>query len=375
MMGRQQNPTRPGGRLPPGGSVRVTRQQLRIRTLGTMALVLLCLAGVFAATYFLTGWVYQAVGVQPPAFLAQMITSLLGIVFAILIMGTIGYIVRDRQWLSQLGVFQPIFDAMQRIAQGDFSIQIENAHEDNPLITELTKNVNYMALELNQMERMRQEFISNVSHELQSPLTSIRGFAQVLQNDQVSPADRHQYLAIIETESTRLSRLTENLLKLAALEAEQGTFEPKPYRLDKQLRNLILACEPQWTAKALDLEVTLDEVTIRADEDLLRQVWLNLIHNSIKFTPDGGRIRIALHQQGDRVCFTITDTGIGIAAEDQIHIFERFYKADKSRTHATNGGSGLGLAIVRKILDLHHGTITVASQPGTETTFVVSLPA
>ncbi len=371
MMGRN----RPAVRVTPRGNVRATRQQLRIRTLGMMAFMLLCAGVVFAATYFLTAWVYQALGYQPSALLAQLLTSLLGLVFCGLILGIIGLVSRDRQWLSQLGVFQPIFDAMQRIAQGDFSIQIENAHEDNPLISELTKNVNYMALELNQMERMRQEFISNVSHELQSPLTSIRGFAQVLQNDQVSPEDRHQYLAIIETESTRLSRLTENLLKLAALEAEQGTFEPKPYRLDKQLRHLILACEPQWTAKALDLDVALDEVTIRGDEDLLRQVWLNLIHNSIKFTPDGGRIGITLCQQGDQIRFTIADTGIGIAAEDQIHIFERFYKADKARTHATNGGSGLGLAIVRKILDLHHGTITVESQPGTGTTFVVSLPA
>jgi two-component system phosphate regulon sensor histidine kinase PhoR len=224
------------------------------------------------------------------------------------------------------------------------------------------------------MERMRQEFISNVSHELQSPLTAIRGFAQVLQNDQVSAADRRQYLAIIETESTRLSRLTENLLKLAALEAEPGTVAPQAYRLDKQIRNLILACEPQWAGKGLEMDVALDDVTIRADEDLLSQVWLNLLHNSIKFTPEGGRVTIALHQQGDQIRFQITDTGIGIAAEDQIHIFERFYKADRARTPATNGGSGLGLAIVRKIVELHHGTITVESQPGTGTTFTVTLP-
>lgn len=119
------------------------------------------------------------------------------------------------------------------------------------------------------MEQMRQEFISNVSHELQSPLTSICGFAQALQNEQTTVEERHRYLAIIETESTRLSRLTDNLLKLASLEAAHLKVEPTTYRLDKQIRRLILACEPQWTVKAIEMDVALEEVTITADEDLL----------------------------------------------------------------------------------------------------------
>src|SRR5262249_34226152 len=160
-------------------------------------------------------------------------------------------------------------------------------------------------------------------------LTSIRGFAQALRNDQLSAADKSHYLSIIETESTRLSRLTDNLLRLASLEAEYAKFEPKSYGLDKQIRSLILASEPQWSEKAIDMKVALDEVTITADEDLLSQVWTNLIHNSIKFTPQGGKICVALHQNGAIVEFEIADTGIGISDEDKAHIFERFYKADK----------------------------------------------
>ncbi len=187
--------------------------------------------------------------------------------------------------------------------------------------------------------------------------------------------DRHHYLAIIEAESIRLSRLTDNLLRLAALEAEQVKFEPKPYRLDKQIRDLILACEPQWLTKALELDIGLDVVEITADEDLLSQVWINLLHNSIKFTPAQGKICVGLQRQGDRIAFSIADTGPGISDEDQLRIFERFYKADKSRTRSTSSGSGLGLSIVHKIVEMHHGTVSVASQLGAGTTFTILLPS
>ncbi len=172
----------------------------------------------------------------------------------------------------------------------------------------------------------------------------------------------------------RLSKLSDNLLELASLDSEQLKLDPKPYRLDKQIRGLILACEPQWTDKRLELDAALDEATVvTADEDLLSQVWINLIHNSIKFTPAGGCVRVALVRQAGGVQVTVADSGPGIAPADQAHIFERFYKADKSRRR-TEGGSGLGLSIVKKIVELHQGTVRVDSQPGQGATFTVSLP-
>ena len=171
----------------------------------------------------------------------------------------------------------------------------------------------------------------------------------------------------------RLSKLTDNLLKLASLESDQVKFEPKPYRLDRQIRNLILVAEPQWMEKSIEMDVALDEVTLCADEDLLSQVWINLIHNSIKFTPPDGKICVQLVQRDDKAEFTIRDTGIGISAEDQEHVFERFYKGDKSRERA-RGGSGLGLSIAQKIVAMHKGVIAVESQSGAGTTFTVSLP-
>ncbi len=336
-------------------------------------LVLLFVTGMFTASFFLTAFLYKITNLDPPALLAQIVNSLLGLLLTGLLIGGVGKVARSRGWIPEMNVFRPIIEALEKIAQGDFSIRLDDQFRENQIVSELASSVNKMALELDQMENMRQEFISNVSHEIQSPLTSIRGFAQALENDGLSSEERHHYLSIIRNESARLSRITEDLLKLATLESEQLKYEPKPYRLDKQIRSLILACEPQWAGKELDLEIALEEVEITADEDLLSQVWINLIHNSIKFTPQCGRVQIDLRQQDDRIEFRIADTGLGISEADQARIFERFYKADPSRTRS-NGGSGLGLSIAKKILEIHQGSIGVKSKLGAGTTFTVSLP-
>lgn len=345
------------------------------RLLGTawFIFVLVFITSMFVVSFFLTAYIYKALNFHPSAVLIQVINSLLGLLLTGASVGTIGKYARSKGWIPEMNVFRPIIEALEKIAQGDFSIRLENEFKDNEIVGELANTVNKMVLELDQMENMRQEFISNVSHEIQSPLTSIRGFARALENDELSVAERHHYLNIIEMESTRLSRITEDLLKLAALESDKIKFEPRTYRLDKQIRSLILTCEPQWRAKDINLDVSLEELEIVADEDLLSQVWNNLIHNSIKFTPPAGSVKVALQSRGDQIEFRISDTGIGISAEDQARIFERFYKADQSRTHA-NGGSGLGLSIVKKIVEMHKGTIEVKSKVGTGTTFIVSLP-
>jgi two-component system, OmpR family, phosphate regulon sensor histidine kinase PhoR len=330
--------------------------------------VLILAALMFATAYYLTGFFYQVAHFNPSALFVQIANSFLGLILIYLVVRLFAGFFRRQQ----SNAFQPIIQAMERIARGDFSTRLEHEHEEG-LLHGLVDSVNKMAQDLGQMENMRQEFISNVSHEIQSPLTSIRGFAQALQDDRLSPTERHHYLEIIETESKRLSRLTDDLLKLASLEAEQVKFAPQSYRLDQQIRSVVLTCEPQWRDKPIEVEVALDEITISADADLLNQVWMNLLHNAIKFTPTTGTITIGLHSRGERAEFCIADSGIGISAEEQVHIFERFYKADKSRTR-TAGGSGLGLAIVKEIVDLHHGTIDLTSKLGKGTTFIVSLP-
>jgi signal transduction histidine kinase len=349
-----------------------------LKSLAGVVIALTLLTATFSAAFFLTSFIFKTLVQPPQALLAEIVNLLLGILLFSLIGTGLSRFFRSRHAADEMRVFGPIFNALENISKGDFSVRLDDNLRDtvilrDTVVRELVKSVNHMALELNQMESMRQEFISNVSHEIQSPLTSIRGFAEALRNDHLSTAERTHYLSIIETESTRLSRITDNLLRLASLESAQIKFEPKPYRLDKQIRNLILAGEPQWTDKGIDLDVSLDEVVITADEDLLSQVWINLIHNSIKFTPEGGRIHVALCRPGRVVVVRISDTGIGIPEEDQPRIFERFYKADKSRRRSTEG-SGLGLSIARKIVEMHKGTIGLESKLGAGTTLTVSLP-
>ncbi len=351
------------------------KMRLAIRIVATGALLLLLLTGILIGIFFLTAWLYRTIGHAPSPFLVQVINSLLGLLLYVLML--VGFFslsnARPREKRGQMGLFEPIFAAMEQIAKGDFQVRLNPPVRANVFASELAKSVNQMALELNQMEHLRQEFISNVSHEIQSPLTSIRGFARALHDEHLSAQDRLHYLTIIETEGMRLSRMTDNMLKLASLEAEHMKVEPKPYRLDKQIRTLILACEPQWTGKTIDMDVALEEIEILADEDLLGQVWSNLLHNSIKFTPKGGRVWVEVHRVGSHIECRITDTGVGIPEEAQAHVFERFYKADQSRERS-NAGSGLGLAIAKKIVELHQGTIGIASQPGAGTTLIVSLP-
>jgi signal transduction histidine kinase len=235
-----------------------------------------------------------------------------------------------------------------------------------------------MARELGTMEGQRQEFISNVSHEIQSPLTSIIGFTNLLKDPSLSEQQRLRYLTIIETESRRLSRLSDNLLRLSALDSDDSTLERSRFALDEQLRSVIVMLEPQWSARQQTLTMDVEKLEITADRELLEQVWINLLHNALKFTPKGGTIAVRLTHDidgdgvGRGVC-TVTDTGDGIAPGDLPHIFERFYRADRARDRAL-GGNGLGLPLAKRIVELHGGAITVKSDPGKGATFSVYLP-
>jgi two-component system phosphate regulon sensor histidine kinase PhoR len=351
-------------------------RKIVIRITFTVILGLLLLSGIWIGIFFLTALFYHAVSYVLPPFLVQVINSLLGLLVFVLLMVGFSFWINARPDARQrrMEIFEPIIEALGRIAKGDFQVRLNPDADAHSFTSKLAKSVNQMAEELNQMEHMRQEFISHVSHEIQSPLTSIRGFAQALHDEHLSTEKRQHYLSIIETESTRLSKMTENMLKLASLESEHVRIDLKPYRLDKQIRTLILACEPLWMSKTIEMDVVLEEIIIAADEDLLSQIWINLLHNSIKFTPEGGRVCVEVHQQGNCIECRVTDTGIGIPEEAQARIFERFYKVDMSRERAREG-SGLGLAIARKIVTLHRGTIEVVSQPSAGTSMIVSLPA
>ncbi|MFD1955446.1 sensor histidine kinase [Paenibacillus thailandensis] len=343
---------------------------------GNVLLVLTALALSWTAVFYATEAIYVRLGWEPHALVVFLVNAALGfIVFGIGVM-FVGRFLRPKQHRF----FMELLEALRRISRGDFQVNLqtefgrlnEKQRQRHPY-AQLVESINDMAANLQAMEELRQEFISNVSHEIGSPLTSISGFARALKNDRLDREVRHRYLSIIETECIRLSKLSDNLLRLANLDSDRQPFRPSPYRLDKQLMSLILACEPQWEEKEINMSLEAEEVEVTADEGLMSQVWVNLIHNAVKFTPQGGSVSVVLTADDRHAVVRIADTGPGIPEQDQPRIFERFYKADKSRNRSA-GGSGLGLSIALKIVEMHRGTISVSSKPEEGAEFTVSLP-
>ncbi len=270
-------------------------------------------------------------------------------------------------------VVRPILrltEATKKVALGDFSVRINSKRMDE--IGDLSRSFDYMAHDLSHLEEMRQEFVANVSHEIQSPLTSIGGYARVLQEGLLDDVERKKYLEIIQKETQRLSKLSENLLKMATLDADNPSFQLRIYSLDEQLREVIVSLEGMWSEKNLEVDLELMPLQIEADYDQLSQVWINLISNSIRYTESNGVLSLHMKEKAGEVVIEVSDTGCGITEEDQEHIFDRFYKADKARS--SNGGSGLGLAIVQRIVHLHQGSISLKSKVGHGTTITVILP-
>lgn len=351
-----------------------------LKTLGFIGAVLALIVICFSIPALCTPALYERLGVSMPNLLAYLINAVLGLLLLAFAAAMIRqYSVSRAEQLPVMlkeGVYESVIKATEKISKGEFNIELRHPktrNEVEKLSEELTNAINKMAMELRKIDEMRGMFISDVSHEIQSPLTSIRGFAKALRIGNTSDEERLRYLTIIEEESLRLSKLSDNLLRLASLEAETIEYKPLSYRLDNQIIDMVLSCESLWREKELAVETELDKVTVTADKELLSQVWLNLLYNSIKFTPKDGKIVLYLRELTDKAEFRIEDTGTGIADNDKKRIFERFYKADKSRNRA-NQGSGLGLTISSKIIKLHKGDIRVEDNQPSGTIFIVTLP-
>ncbi|KWX71667.1 hypothetical protein AMQ84_27550 [Paenibacillus riograndensis] len=261
--------------------------------------------------------------------------------------------------------------ATQRMARGDFNVGLSTKRRDE--IGQLTLSFNAMAAELGKLDMLRRRFVSDVSHEIQSPLTSIKGYTRVLKIKSMDGKTRMQMLNIIDEESDRLSRLCDDLLELTSLEHEHAKPDLQKFRLDEQLRKAVIRLEPQWSARNLDMQLMLEPITIVADEDRMNQVWNNLLGNCIKFTADHGKIMVESFKKGESAVVRMTDNGIGIPEEEISQIFKPFYKVDTARKRNISG-NGIGLSIVKRIVDLHHGKIEVSSRLGSGTSFSITLP-
>jgi len=291
------------------------------------------------------------------------------VVLITLIFGTIDYIRRKRMVDRPVKL---ITDAAKRITQGDFSVRIAPMHGAGMEgFNQIAAAINAMALELSGTETLRTDFIANVSHELKTPLAVMGNYATMLQRPGITEDERCEYAKAISAAARRLAQLITNILKLNKLENQQIFPQPKEFDLGEQLCECLLVFEDAWEAKNLEIETDIqDDVRIQSDPELLSLVWNNLISNAVKFTPEGGTVRLSMKAEETCVRVSVSDTGCGMTPEVGRHIFEKFYQGDTS--HATQG-NGLGLALVKRVVDILSGEIGVQSVRGEGSTFTVKL--
>ena len=265
---------------------------------------------------------------------------------------------------------QNISNAFDALSRGNFDVRVPT-DEKLDEIRELAERFNAMTYDLSHIETLRTDFVANVSHEFKTPTAAIEGYATLLQNHHLSAEKHDHYVEKILDNSRRLSNLTSSILMLSRLENQEMVLNNKEYRLDEQLRRAILALEGKWSAKNIEFDMDLPKQHYYGSEQLLEQVWVNILDNAIKHSPENDTIQVLMEPHEQDVCVTIIDHGAGITDEVKKHMFEKFYQGDSSRE---SEGNGLGLALVKRIIDLCKGSVRVESAPGNGAAFTVLLP-
>jgi len=272
-----------------------------------------------------------------------------------------------------------ISEGVQKVAEGDFSILFEfkryhKRKKESQYIDELdelAKNFNKMARELNGMDYMRKDFMSNVSHEIKTPVAAITGFSEILLDEGLNDQEKKEYLTYLNQESLRLSRLCDNMLRMSKLDNQIIVNTMHEVIIDEQLRRCIISLEEKWQEKQINFELQLDKCIIISDYDLLFQVWTNLIDNAIKYSKQQCTIWISANIENGFLKVLIRDEGIGIPVEKQSKIYDKFYQGEESHKKQ---GSGLGLSIVKRIIELLNGSISYVSDEGKGTSMTVVMP-
>lgn len=287
-----------------------------------------------------------------PVLAAAVLAALLGA-------AAVGLIVRS--------IMQPLSaltEATRAMGEGDFSRRLEEDRGDREL-RQVAHTFNGMSDKLREVENSRREFVANVSHELRSPITSIRGFAEGMA-DGVIPAEEHpKYLRLVADESRRLSGLVGELLELSRLEREDATLERTDFDLNEMLRRAVIRRMNELDEKQLDVECRFaeDPCVVRADSGRIEEVVINLLDNAIKFSEEKGKIILETLREGKNVRTTVWDSGISVPEEDREKIFERFFTAD--RAHTAGKGTGLGLSICQRIMEMHGESLVLLSEEET----------
>ncbi|WP_034847159.1 HAMP domain-containing sensor histidine kinase [Ruminiclostridium josui] len=284
-------------------------------------------------------------------------------------------------WHSASYIMNPIVEiskGIQKVAEGDFTVQLSfnNIHRrKNELYSDeidvMAENFNKMTRELNGMDYMRKDFMSNVSHEIKTPVAAIAGFSEMLLDGGLSEQEQKEYLSYIYQESQRLSRMSENMLHMSRLDNQNIVDLKQEVKVDEQIRRCIILLEEKWCDKDIQYELDLEKCSMASNYDLLFQLWTNLIDNAIKYSGKKCTIWIATKVIDNFLKFTIRDEGIGISKEKLSKIYDKFYQCDESHKRL---GNGLGLSIVKRIIELLNGNILCESEVGVGTTMTVILP-
>lgn len=289
-------------------------------------------------------------------FVFGVVSTVIGLLIAFLLSRTV------------LEPFDRLIEGMSLLAKGDFSVRMNFG--DRKYYKNLVTSFNRLATELQNTEIFRSDFVNNFSHEMKTPIASVNSLISLLKNDDLPKAKRIKYLSIIEEEMDRLTSMTTNVLNLSKIENQQILTEKTVFNLSEQIRNCVLLLEKKWTKKRLDLSLTFDEFFINANEDMLKQVWINLIDNAIKFSNEGGEFGVKISSDDAYVEVIVENTGSQVSEEEQEKIYNKFYR---SKNNEGKDGNGIGLSIVKHIVDLHDGRIFVKSQ-NDKTAFTVILP-
>ena len=299
----------------------------------------------------------------------RMSNVLMVMVLISLVMGAALVLIMSKIPVNPINIF---VNGLNNLAAGNFKMRIsyKGLLANQPAVLEITESFNKLAKELENTEMLRSDFINNFSHEFKTPIVSIAGFAKLLQRGNLTEEQKMQYLNAIEEESMRLSYMATNILNMTKVENQEILTDVTNFNLSEQIRFAVLLMEDQWSKKNLELQLDFDEHMIEANEELLKQVWINLVGNAVKFAPRCATVAVDICATAESYIVEVSNTGSEIPPEKQKRIFNKFYQADES--HAQEG-SGIGLAIVKKIVDLHSGWVSVKSGDGM-TAFTVELP-
>lgn len=275
--------------------------------------------------------------------------------------------------IVQLQIFplNRLITQMNRLASGDFKARLHFRRIITfmPGYADMEESFNKMAAELENTEMLRSDFVNNFSHEFKTPIVSIAGFARLLQRGSLSEEQRREYLNAISEESLRLSNMATNVLNLSKLEKQTILTDVRRFNLSEQIRSAILLLQHSWSAKNLDWALNLEEYEIEANAEQLMEVWINLLGNAVKFSPEGSTVELSAEVRSGSITVSVTNPG-ELSPEQLNKIWSKFYQGDESHSQA---GNGIGLAIVKRIVELHKGSVEAASSGG-KVHFSVRLP-